>query len=106
MTRRFPCARPGCPELAVRDGGFCSKRCTAIVTRAKQTPERRREIASAAAKSQGCDLMARLIARVKCFADTEDQRIVLAWRMGRASSSKRRYRQRQQHAASSGASTT
>lgn len=69
------------------------------VLRASQTPERRREIArigNAASKPIWED---RLLARVKVFADTPDQRILLAYRFGRMAARGQRWRERQRRGA-------
>lgn len=89
---KFPCHRPGCCGIATCAHGYCSNRCRAIVGRQKQTPERRLEIARMARAAQMTDGFERLLARVKTFARTEDQRILLAWRIGKQAAKSDRYR--------------
>ena len=75
---------------------YCSKSCAMKATRAKQTPERRREMGRAAALSRQPEWQARLLARVKCFAAGRDQQILLAYRYGRMAAKTGRYRARHQ----------
>jgi len=63
-----------------------------IVMRAEQTPERRRQIAMIGRAAQRPQWLDRLLARVRVFGDTEEQRIVLAYRYGRMAAKTARYR--------------
>lgn len=93
--RTHGCARPGCRQLAAKAGGYCSRSCTTRVTRARQTPERRTEIARAGRHGQRQDGLERLLARVKLATEDPDRRIVLAWQLGKAADKSARYRMRQ-----------
>lgn len=92
------CERPGCGQLH-QNAVYCSKRCTALVTRSRQSPERRSEIAYKGRMRQFRGEVFRMIQRVKYFGKTEDERIVLAWRYGKGCAKSARYRQRQTGAA-------
>lgn len=88
-----PCGNPECRRLHTNDK-YCSKRCTAIVTRQGQSVEKRREIAGAGRMKQIRGEVFRMVQRVKYYGRTEDERIVLAWRYGRQAMFQSRYRQR------------
>jgi hypothetical protein len=45
-------------------------------------------------QARNADYIARLIARVKCFRDTEDERIWLAYRYGREAAKVARHREK------------
>lgn len=92
------CQRPGCKRLHA-NALYCSRRCTAIVTRARQTPERRAEIAGIGRMKQFRGEVYRMIQRVKYYGKTEDERIVLAWRYGKGCAKSARYRGRHSNAA-------
>jgi hypothetical protein len=93
-----PCGNPACGRLH-GNAVYCSKRCTAITTRARQTPEQRRAIAKAGRMRQFRGEVYRMIQRVKVLGQTEDERIVLAWRYGKGCAKARRYRQKAASAA-------
>jgi biotin synthase-like enzyme len=93
------CAYPGCYNLPRPDCEFCSRSCAMKMQRAKQPMPRRIAIAKLARAAQGRDVIERLLARVKTFAHGEDNRIIFAWRLGKASRKSREYRQRQRSAA-------
>ena len=96
MTRRYPCHRPGCDRLAVKLGGYCSRSCNrtwhlmALQTPAQRSAQMRR--ARWLQQQQGIN---RMLVRVKVLGQTEDERIVLAWRMGKGCAKSQRYRLRQ-----------
>lgn len=92
--RRFPCHRPGCRRRAVKLGGFCSRSCTRSWQLALQTPEQRRARARHMRALQGRQEINRMVQRVKALADTEDERLVLAWRYGKQALKSARYRQK------------
>jgi hypothetical protein len=91
--RRYPCHRPGCRVLAVRLGGYCSKSCNRTWHLAMQPVEQRRETLRRIRALQWQQSINRMLQRVKVLADTEDARLVLAWRYGKAAAKTRRYRQ-------------
>lgn len=88
------CRRAGCEGLALNRGSYCSRRCSMIVIRQNQTPERRREISIAARAKREADYHERMVARVMVLADTLEQRIILAYRFGRMADKTKRYRER------------
>jgi hypothetical protein len=94
VTRAFPCRRAGCCGAAASDGAYCSRRCTTIETRRLQGRERRSEIGRSARRAQRDDERERLLARVKLFARTEDERILLAYSLGKNADKTNRYRAR------------
>ena len=94
-ARRHPCARHGCRQRAVRQGGSCSRSCARtdyLLTRC--TPEQRAERMRRARWLQQQQQVNRMLQRVKVLADDEDMRLVLAWRYGKACAKSQRYRQR------------
>lgn len=93
-ARRVVCQRPGCEQLHANQR-FCSRRCTTLVTRAQQSAAKRSEIARAGRLRLGREDTLRMIARVKYFGRTEDERIVLAWRYGKSAAKSARYRMRE-----------
>jgi hypothetical protein len=92
------CQRSGCTRLH-QNAKYCSKRCTAITTRARQTPERRSEIAYRGRMRQFRGEVYRMIQRVKVLGQTEDERIVLAWRHGKDAARTARWRAKQKASA-------
>jgi hypothetical protein len=92
------CSRVGCGRLHT-NAQYCSRRCTAIVTRARQTPERRSEIAGIGRMKQFRGEVYRMIQRVKYYGKTVDEQIVLAWRYGKGAAKSERYRGRKASAA-------
>lgn len=92
------CARPGC-EARHTNLVYCSRSCNMRHRRSLESPARRREIAQLANRAQWADQERRLLARVKCAAPTEDRRILLAWRMGRATRKVAAYKARQKASA-------
>lgn len=94
--RRYPCHRPGCRQRAVKLGGYCSKSCNRRWhLMALTTPEARSAQMRRARALQMQQQINRMLQRVKALADTEDARIILAWRYGKASAKTARYRERQ-----------
>jgi hypothetical protein len=73
---------------------YCGKSCAMAATRARQTPERRREIGRLGREAYQPEWQARVLARVKVFADTRDQQILLAYRFGRMALKTERHRLR------------
>jgi hypothetical protein len=63
--------------------------------RARQSPERRREIAVQGKAKQRAEDLARLVARVKCFGDTPEQWIWIAYQYGRCAKKSAAWRERQ-----------
>lgn len=92
-ARRYPCHRPGCPHLAVKLGGYCSRSCNRTWHLAMQPDEQRRATLNRIRALQWQQVIDRMLHRVKVLADTEDARLVLAWRYGKATAKSRRYRQ-------------
>ncbi len=78
----------------MKPGGFCSRRCTAIVTRARQTPEQRSAIGRIGQAAQRDEAWERLKARLRILADTEEARWRLAYRYGQQVGRQRRHRAR------------
>ena len=96
MTRRYPCHRPGCDRLAVKLGGYCSRSCNRTWhLMALQTPAQRSAQMRKARRLQQQQGINRMLVRVRVLADSEDDRLVLAWRYGLRASKARRYRLRQ-----------
>lgn len=95
VPRTKPCARPGCARLALADCTYCSRSCAMRVARAQQTPAKRREIALLGRDAQRREERERLLARVRWFAQTEEQRILLAYSLGKRVAKMARYRHRQ-----------
>lgn len=73
---------------------YCSPSCAMKATRARQTAERKREIALAGCAAQRNDAWERFKARLRVMADTEEQRWLLAYRYGLQCKYVRHYRQR------------
>lgn len=97
--RDHVCGWPSCLQLAARKSVYCSRACRMKAQRANQTPERRREIGQAANRAlQERHWFERLVARVMVFADTERDRILLAYRYGLKARNTRAHRQRKQSA--------
>ena len=84
------CARQGCQTLH-RNKTYCCRAC-------RNTGEWRKNVqkslvhARKMKAAQFQQLIARMIQRVKYLGQTEDERIVLAWRYGLGASKQRRYR--------------
>lgn len=97
--RRYPCHRPGCPKQAVRLGGYCSRSCNRRWHLAMQPAEQRRATCSRIRGLQWAQDVNRMLQRVKALADTEDARLVLAWRYGKGSKNSKAYRLREAHGA-------
>lgn len=98
-ARTHPCGRPGCQKAARVRCTYCSRSCATTMARAKQTPERRQALARQARATQRAEDRARLVARVKCFANTEEGRIWMAYQFGKSAAKVARYRERQREAA-------
>lgn len=92
MIRTKPCGRTGCRGLALPNCVYCSRSCAMTVLRANQTPEHRRRIALHARERQGANELRLMVERVKTLADTEDQRLALAWRLGKMAAKSERFR--------------
>lgn len=88
-----PCRQCGAPHTNV---AFCSRSCACRYTRSQQTPAQRKAMSIEARRKQSADVAERLLARVKCLADTERGRILAAFRLGKAAAKSQRYRDRQQ----------
>ena len=69
------------------------------VARARQTPERRREIGILGGKASRGDWWVRFLARLKVYGDTEEQRCWLAYQYGKGAAKSQRYRERKARAA-------
>lgn len=67
--------------------------------RAQETPEQRRALSLKARQAQAPSLEARMVARAMVLGETEEQRVRLAWHMGRAAKRAADYRQRRKAAA-------
>src|SRR5262249_47010696 len=93
--RRFPCHRPGCRKRTRKLGSYCSRSCNRIWhLMALQTPEQRQAQMKRARDLQHQQEINRMLLRVKALADTEDERLMLAWRYGKAALKSARYRQK------------
>lgn len=97
--RIYPCRRHGCASLAARADSYCSKRCTMMAIRARQTPEERSRLGRQARAAQRQDNRERLMARVCCCATTLEDRLWLAYQYGRQAKNCARYRVRKGQAA-------
>lgn len=93
-ARARHCQRPGCGRIHF-NAQYCSRRCTAIVTRSRQSPERRSEIAKRGRMKQFRGEVFRMLQRVKVLGNTVDEQIVLAWRYGKGAAKSQRYRVKQ-----------
>lgn len=96
MTKRrvYPCHRPGCEKLAVKLGGYCSHSCNRSWHLTLQGPEQRRACMTRIRALQWAQEMNRMIGRVRVLADTEEARLVLAWRYGKSARKAQRYREK------------
>ena len=104
VMRERRCTLLGCGRVLVNGNQkFCSQSHAMRHQRAQQTPEERSALGRRAQQAQGQDILQRLLARVKCFADTEDARIVLAWRLGKMAAKSRRYKLRRHRRQARGA---
>lgn len=92
--RLFPCRRPGCRKLAYLVNTFCSTSCNRSFHLAQQTPEQRRVMCNRIRSLQWAQDINRMLLRVKALADTEDARLVLAWRYGKSAAKSARYRRK------------
>lgn len=66
-----------------------------VEIRRRQSGAQKRQIALIGRNAQRADERERLLARVKCLADTEDARILAAYRIGKKADKSDRYRARQ-----------
>lgn len=85
------CANPACGRLH-RNEKYCSYSCRNAAEWAALTAEQRSAKAKRIAALRLAQQINRMILRVKVLADSEDERLVLAWRYGLRSSKSRRYR--------------
>lgn len=74
---------------------YCSRSCAVKAMRQRQTPERRREIARIAIAAQRNEGEERMLARCQTFGRNERERLILAYRYGKAARRTEEYRQRQ-----------
>jgi hypothetical protein len=76
---------------------FCSVSCASTGRCAQfwagKSPEERREHAIALSRQRYAQQIDRMLHRVKVLADTEDERIILAWRDGKQAAKSARYRE-------------
>ena len=93
------CGYLGCYNVPREGCAFCSRSCGAKASRARQTPEKRRAIASTARRAQELRDIRLLLAHVRLLGQTEEQRILLAWRLGRRARKSEAFRQRRRDAA-------
>lgn len=98
-VRRFPCHRPGCRRRAKRLGGYCSRSCNRRWHLAMIPAAQRQATCQRIRAMQWTQAMNRMLLRIKVMADTEDARLVLAWRYGKNAARSARYRERQKGAA-------
>jgi hypothetical protein len=73
---------------------YCSLSCAMKAARARQSPERKREIALLGRAAQRNDEWERFKARLRVMANTEEERWMLAFRYGLQCKYVRRYRRR------------
>jgi len=91
------CERAGCPNRVKHwRCTFCSRSCVMAVKRAQETPEQRRALSRKARQAQAPSLESRMVARAIVLGETEEQRVRLAWHMGRAAKRSADYRARAQ----------
>lgn len=89
---RQKCARAGCRNYVKETWHhYCGKSCRMKVTRAQQTPEQRSAMAKRASRAFAQMAAARLYARVRVLADSERDRVLLAYRYGLNAQRVRRY---------------
>lgn len=95
-ARRYLCAYPGCRGMARRAGAFCSRSCGRrwVLLFKTSAADRRAQMRHAIRMKFQRDI-ARMLQRVKVLADTEDERLVLAWRYGKGAAKAQRYREKQ-----------
>jgi hypothetical protein len=99
--RRHPCRRAslGCRGRSWRKDGCCSIRCRNLEFWAKTTPEERTARARVMQKMRYAREINRMLQRVKVLADTEDERLILAWRHGKYAGYQARHREQKGAAA-------
>lgn len=86
-----PCAHPKCGRLH-RNATYCSIRCRNAAWWGEGQAVRD-AIGKRMRRAQQQQAIDRMITRCKVFADTEDERLVLAWRYGLSAARHRRYRE-------------
>ena len=85
-----PCANPACGQLHT-NSVYCSYAC-------RNTGEWRKHVQTSLARArqmrrvQFTQQIHRMIARCKVLGQTEDERLILAWRYGLGASKQRRFR--------------
>jgi hypothetical protein len=90
MTLRA-CGNRDCPVLH-RNTKYCSYRCRNVAEWYALTPDQRSEKGKRIARLRQAQSINRMIQRVRVLADTEPERLILAWRYGLRASKVRRYR--------------
>lgn len=88
------CAHPDCAQPVGKGCTYCSRSCAMRAVRARQSVQRRREIALLGRQAQRKDEIARLLARVMVCAHTERGRILWAYTLGKRAARSERYRER------------
>ena len=89
-----PCGNPPCGQLH-RNAKYCSYGCRNAAEWSALTPEQRSAKGKRIAALRMAQQINRMIQRVKVLGDTENERLVWAWRYGLRASKVRRYRAKQ-----------
>lgn len=80
--------------LAARLGGYCSRSCNRAWHLAVLPADERRAMLRRIRALQWQQDTNRMLQRVKALADTEDARLILAWRYGKRAANTARYRRK------------
>jgi hypothetical protein len=99
--RRYVCRRAphGCRGLSWRKSGCCSIRCRNLDFWSRTTPAERTARAKVMQTKRYQQEVNRMLQRVKVLADTEDERLILAWRHGKYAGYQARHRAQKGQAA-------